>query len=143
MWKAAGADEAKRPANWARKDGAEFIVYMEAVLNVPLGHIISGTRGRAGSTYAHWQIALAYAKYPSPEFHAACNVAIRERMEGRHRHLPLAVRSPRASYPRRGRIGFCLRRGSLWQSDFLVEVQAADPEGRNSHFGLVNVVAER
>lgn len=83
MWKAAGGDEAKRPANWARKDGASFIDHMKDVLNVPHGHILSGERGRTGQTFAHWQIALAYAKYLSPAFHAACNVVIRERMEGR------------------------------------------------------------
>jgi hypothetical protein len=86
LWRAAGATEAKRPANWARKEGAEFISYMAAALNVPEGHIQAqrgGSGAGRGATYAHWQIALAYAKYLSPEFHAGCNVVIRERMQGR------------------------------------------------------------
>lgn len=92
MWKAAGADDAKRPANWARKEGADFIAHIGLVLNVPEGHIIRGTRGRNGATFAHWQIALAYAKYLSPEFHMWCNVVVRERMDGSARSsLPANV----------------------------------------------------
>lgn len=83
MWKAAGSDPSKRPADWSRKEGASFIDHMNAVLNVPQGHILAGERGRTGQTFGHWQIALAYAKYLSPAFHAACNAVIRERMEGR------------------------------------------------------------
>lgn len=89
MWKAAGSDPSKRPVDWARKEGSSFIEYMKAVLEVPHGHFqtTKGGRGVGGSTFAHWQIAIAYAKYLSNEFHAACNVVIRERMEGR---LPVA-----------------------------------------------------
>jgi hypothetical protein len=39
------------------------------------------TRGRFGGTFAHWQIALAYAKYLSPEFHIHCNNIIRRFVE--------------------------------------------------------------
>jgi hypothetical protein len=39
--------------------------------------------GRNGGTWAHWQIALAYAKYLSPEFHMWCNTVVRAHMEGR------------------------------------------------------------
>jgi len=82
MWRAAGGDEARRPANWARKEGAEFIAFLADADNVPVGHIIKSERGRNGATFAHWQIALAYAKYLSPEFHMWCNTVVRERMEG-------------------------------------------------------------
>lgn len=83
MWAAGGRDDAKRPANWARKEGRSFIEHMADVLNVPVGHIIKGTRGKTGQTVAHWQIALAFAKYLSPAFHAWCNEVVRERMEGK------------------------------------------------------------
>lgn len=82
MWVAGGRDDAKRPANWARKEGASFIEHMADVLNVPVGHIIKGTRGKTGQTFAHWQIGLAYAKYLSPEFHMWCNEVVRTHMEG-------------------------------------------------------------
>jgi hypothetical protein len=38
--------------------------------------------GADPGTFAHWQIALAYAKYLSPKFHMACNDVIRAHMEG-------------------------------------------------------------
>lgn len=85
MWKAAGSIESKRPSNWARKEGTEFIAHASIILNVPGGHIQT-TRGGSGEsrggTFAHWQIGLAYAKYLSPEFHMWCNTVVRERMEG-------------------------------------------------------------
>ena len=37
--------------------------------------------GRYGSTYAHWQIALAYAKYLDPELHIWCNEVVVDRFE--------------------------------------------------------------
>lgn len=83
MWKAAGADDAKRPANWARKEGRDFIDHVAEIHNVPQGHIIIGARGKGGSTFAHWQIGLAYAKYLSPEFHMWCNSVVRAHMEAR------------------------------------------------------------
>lgn len=83
MWRASGADEAKRPANWARKEGSEFIAFIADAQNVPVGHIIKGARGRSGSTMANWQIGLAYGKYLSPALHAWCNTVVRERMEGK------------------------------------------------------------
>jgi len=89
MWKAAGEPENKRPANWARKEGAEFIAFMADAENMPVGHIISAGRGRTGATFAHWQIGLAYAKYLSPEFHMWCNTVVRERMEGTRQSVSL------------------------------------------------------
>ena len=51
--------------------------------NVTVDHLFRVTRGRNGATWAHWQIALAYAKYLSPDFHMWCNEVVRERMEGK------------------------------------------------------------
>jgi hypothetical protein len=83
MWRAAGSPEGKRPAQWARYQGAEFISFLADALNMRSEHISTTHRGRGGGTYAHWQVALAYAKYLSHEFHAWCNTAVRDRMEGR------------------------------------------------------------
>lgn len=45
-----------------------------------VGHThISTKRGVNGVTFAHWQIAMAYAKYLSPEFHVWCSTVVRER----------------------------------------------------------------
>lgn len=81
MWKAHGGDLARQPSNWlASAEAKNFI----EVLNPGNSGIIT-KRGKNGGTYAHWQIAMAYAKYLSPEFHMWCNEVVRERMEGRPR----------------------------------------------------------
>lgn len=47
-----------------------FISLIAANLKQPEMAVWHAQRGRHGSgTWAHWQIALAYAKYLSPEFH--------------------------------------------------------------------------
>jgi len=72
--KAVGQAEGKQnPANWARRDGEQFIGFVREQLNVSQRHIYVGTRGKGGGTFAHWQIALAYAKYLSPELHMQVN----------------------------------------------------------------------
>ena len=38
-WRASGSPDGKRPANWTRKEGAEFIETLRNNLNVPVGHI--------------------------------------------------------------------------------------------------------
>ena len=66
MWKACGSDPNKKPADWQRKEGAPFIEFIEENLKVPSGHIELIRVVRGGNdpgTWAHWQIALAYAKY--------------------------------------------------------------------------------
>jgi hypothetical protein len=79
MWRAHGSDPARQPSNWlASADAKNFI----EVLN-PGNSGIMSKRGKGGGTYAHWQIALAYAKYLSPEFHMWCNDVVRERMGGK------------------------------------------------------------
>jgi len=53
--------------------GYEFIVFVAKSLNVDASHIQKGIKGKGGGTYAHWQIALAYAKYLSEELHMQVN----------------------------------------------------------------------
>jgi hypothetical protein len=53
--------------------GYDFIATVAGTLNVAANHIYKGTRGKGGGTYAHWQIALAYAKYLSPTLHMQVN----------------------------------------------------------------------
>lgn len=84
MWKAAGAGEAQRPANWFQQAGVEqFCQYVAASQNVAIDYIIQAERGRNGGTWAHWQVGMAYAQYLSPAFHAWCNSVVRQHMEGR------------------------------------------------------------
>lgn len=80
MWRAADCPENKRPAEWARHDGRQFIEFITESLNVGTAHIWKAGRGKDGRTFAHWQIGFAYAKYLSHEFHAWCNDVVRGHM---------------------------------------------------------------
>lgn len=81
MWRAAGSDASKRPVEWLRSKAARAFIEHLGVM-VGNSHLFKVGAGRTGSTSAHWQIGLAYAKYLSPEFHMWCNTVVRERMEG-------------------------------------------------------------
>ena len=82
LWKASGSKENREPRQWRRKEGKEFIQALTEVLNVPEKHVIKSKSGKyGGGTWAHWQIALAYAKYLSPELHIWCNQVVKERLE--------------------------------------------------------------
>lgn len=67
------ADGKQDPRQWKRREGEQFIGFVAENLNVSLRHIYVGTKGKGGGTYAHWQIALAYAKYLSPQLHMQVN----------------------------------------------------------------------
>lgn len=86
MWKAEGSPENKRPIDWSRGPvGSEFVAFIGENLKVGKSHVECFRVVRGGNdagTWAHWQIALAYAKYLSPKFHAWCNTVVRERMQG-------------------------------------------------------------
>lgn len=99
MWKAAGGPKNDDPAQWTRLPKTQlFIEVIEETLNMGKSHIkntskmtdfkggnfplLKTKRGRSGGgTWAHWQIALAYAKYLNPQFHMQCNQWIKERIE--------------------------------------------------------------
>lgn len=86
MWKAAKSPANQDPAQWLRSATAE--AFIEAVsVNMGIFHneLVKTVRGgKNPGTSAHWQVAFAYAKYLSPEFHMWCNQVVRERMEGRN-----------------------------------------------------------
>jgi len=67
------ADSKRDPRRWKLQDGEQFIAFVSANLNVPLRDIYKTAKGKGGGTFAHWQIALAYAKYLSPELHMQVN----------------------------------------------------------------------
>lgn len=83
MWRAAGSDPSRTPAEWQRSlEAQRFIEFVSESNNMGVAHVIRTTRGRNGCTEAHWQVGLAYAKAISPEFHAWCNTVVREKMQG-------------------------------------------------------------
>lgn len=80
MWRAQGGDPQQAPAKWRELPATRtFVEHLRQI--VGLSDVFQARPGRNGGTYAHWQIALAYAKYLSPEFHMWGNSAIREKME--------------------------------------------------------------
>ena len=85
MWRAAGADPSRQPAEWMRSaQAADFIDHILAILGISQDEAIQRVKGGSDpGTWAHWQIGFAYAKYLSPEFHAWCNEVVRAHMEGR------------------------------------------------------------
>jgi hypothetical protein len=92
MWRAAGSEPAKGPYEWRRLPGSsDFIEHIGAVTGKSRDELFQVIRGGSDTaTWAHWQIAMAYAKYLSPEFHAWCNEIVRAHMEGR-RHDQLST----------------------------------------------------
>lgn len=67
------ANGKRDPRRWKDEAGQEFIAVVAGTLNVPPADIYKATKGKGGGTFAHWQIALAYAKYLSPELHMQVN----------------------------------------------------------------------
>lgn len=70
------ADGKRKPGDWARESGADFIDFVAENLHTRKTGIYKSSKARAdrgGGTYAHWQIALAYAKYLSPQLHMQVN----------------------------------------------------------------------
>ncbi|TXP19175.1 KilA-N domain-containing protein, partial [Escherichia coli] len=94
MWRAAGAEERNRPVFWERNQiGQEFISFVADNFKTEISQVWQTRRDRSGGTWAHWQIALAYAKYLSHEFHAYCNTVVREHL-GRMREARLPLPAP-------------------------------------------------
>jgi hypothetical protein len=82
MWKAAKGTEAQRPAEWLRLDGTkQFLSYLETM--GPTHSLTDTKEGRNGGTWGHWKVAMAYAKYLSPEFHNWCLEVVREKFENK------------------------------------------------------------
>jgi KilA-N domain len=72
MWKAAGGEERNKPVRWYSTDmGKAFVAFVADNLKSRDTDLWQTRLGRGGGTWAHWQLALAYAKFLSPEFHLA------------------------------------------------------------------------
>lgn len=72
LWRAAGSIESKRPYRWwILPQTTEFVATVKS--NCRKSTVIETRRGYEGGTFAHWQIAIAYAKYLSPAMHIWAN----------------------------------------------------------------------
>ncbi len=81
LWKRFGAVPHRDPRQWSRKEGKSFLACLAGELNVPVGHIYRTQRGRGGASHAHWQAAMTYLQYLSPEAQMLVNRIVRERLE--------------------------------------------------------------
>jgi hypothetical protein len=80
-------------------------VLPEDIIRLDADGFVAALRGRRGGTWAHWQLALPYARYLSPGFHLWCNTVVRAAM-ARHAgppaaldHDPLVLTSPPVPRP--------------------------------------------
>lgn len=103
MWRSEGSPSGKEPAEWRRRDdAATFIRDLASSLNMGQAHVLKTSRGKGGATWAHWQIAMAYAKHLSTEFHRRVNEAFREWSE-EQADPALKVERAVTAYQRRGK----------------------------------------
>jgi hypothetical protein len=74
MWKASGGTRNQETWRWLELPTTrKFIKALAKKLNLGKSEVLKTIRGRNGGTYVHWQIALAYVKYLSPDFYIWCN----------------------------------------------------------------------
>jgi hypothetical protein len=95
MHKAAGEDRSKEPSRWlVLPESREF---MAELTTRESGSLVEAREGRNGGTWAHWQVAIAYAKYLSPAFHIQWNEYAAAYLRGEPRTVidaPLTLPSP-------------------------------------------------
>lgn len=97
MWHAVGAPKDKSPEAWRRYAGADFIDFVTQYLHEDKSRFIRLSRGRSGGTWAHWRIALAYARYLSPAFYDWCRGEEKPRGKSRVRYRTQSAAAQRAN----------------------------------------------
>lgn len=76
-----GTPKNQSPGDWKRLDSTKKLINSISNKNTGKSRIFISKRGRNGGTFAHWQLALAYAQYLSPELHFTVNAVFKERLE--------------------------------------------------------------
>jgi hypothetical protein len=84
MWRAAGADPARKPAKWRTQEDAKAL--FAAISEVPgKDFVISSTKGGTGAggeTWACEEVAIDYGMYLSPDFKVWCLTELRKALRG-------------------------------------------------------------
>ena len=102
LWKLANSPKNQNPNDWIRTDSAtELIETVASILNTVSNHIIKTKRGKGGGSYAHKNIALAYAKYLDPKLHVLVNEVFFERLE-EEKNPDLIIDRYKKTYRRKG-----------------------------------------
>ncbi|WP_025039772.1 KilA-N domain-containing protein [Nitrosospira briensis] len=73
-----GTVRGKAPKEWVKLPSTKNIIES---INGGKSPVLKTKRGMGGGTWAHWQLALSYAQYLSPELHLIVNQIFKERLE--------------------------------------------------------------
>lgn len=103
IWLAAGSPKSKDPRQWVRLESTtQLIETVAEIYNVQKIHIIKTRKGKGGGSFAHKNIALAYAKYLDPKLHVLVNQTFFERIE-EEKNPDLTVDRAIRSYKKKGK----------------------------------------
>ena len=103
LWREAGSHKDKTPNDWANiASNQQLIDTVANMLNTAHNGIIKSKRGKGGGTWAHKQIALAYAKYLDPKLHILVNEVFFQRVE-EEKNPDLIVDRAISTYKRKGK----------------------------------------
>jgi hypothetical protein len=78
IYEISGSPKNQDPSQWIRLEATKKVIES---LNMDETHILKTKRGIGGGTVTHWQLALSYAQYLSPELHLVVNRVFKERLE--------------------------------------------------------------
>jgi len=114
LWRESGSPQGKTPNDWIRQDSSQQLIEMVECILFPKSntvlnrnvdnHIVKtkrGGKGGGGGTYAHKQIALAYAKYLDPKLHVLVNEVFFQRVE-EEKNPELIIERATKTYKKRG-----------------------------------------
>lgn len=80
MWRAIGKPKNQDPGQWLRLPTTTVLVrFLES--NMGLSHVCKSTSGNKGGTWAIPNLAVVYAEYLSPRFHAWASEVILDRLD--------------------------------------------------------------
>lgn len=104
LWKEAGSVNKKDPNTWINRESTiELIDTISTFLNTPKMGVLKSKRGKTGGgTWAHKNLALAYAKYLDPKLHVLVNEVFFERIE-EEKNPDLIIDRAIATYERKGK----------------------------------------
>lgn len=114
LWRQSGENQSKTPSKWLMQKGTKGFVEHIKRKNSS-SHVISIVNG-GGGTFGHWQIALAYAKYLSPELHEKVNQVFKDNLEEKadpNLAIDRGVERAKESYKKHGK-------SNKWISDRLI-----------------------
>lgn len=103
LWKGAGSIPAKAPKFWLKIESTnDLIETMSIILKGNKSYLIEIKQGKGGGTWAHKNLALAYAKWADPKLHVLVNQVFFERI-AEEKNPDLIVNRAIKTYKRYGK----------------------------------------